>query len=64
MSVKEAFEALPLFVSQKKTAEFLGVSRTTVKRYVDAGDLKLWKLESGRKKVSKDSIAKLCGIKQ
>lgn len=64
MNVKESFEALPSFLSQKEAAEFLGISRTTVKRYVDAGDLQLWKLESGRKKVSKDSIAKLCGIEQ
>lgn len=55
--------SLPRFVTFRQAAEYLGVSRSTVARMVAAGDLEAWRLESGRRKIVRDSLARLVGIK-
>lgn len=59
--VQELME-LPRFVTFRSAADYLGVSRSTVARMVAAGELEAWRLESGRRKISRDSIARLVGI--
>ncbi|MCQ4848383.1 helix-turn-helix domain-containing protein [Gordonibacter pamelaeae] len=45
-----------------ETARFLGVDRKTVRRYVDAGYLQAWAPDVGWRRISRDSIGRLCGI--
>lgn len=61
-SARDELEALPRFCTIKETMEFLCVSRSTVMRYIESGDLDAWTMQSGRRKVRRDSIARLCGI--
>lgn len=58
----ERLLALPRFCSIRQTSDFLEVSPSTVKRFIEEGDLVAWRLESGRRKVDRDSIARLCGL--
>lgn len=53
---------LPRFVTYRQAADYLGVSRATVSRLVARGDLRAWRLESGRRKIVRDSLARLVGI--
>lgn len=62
MSVQDELLSLPRFCTIGETADFLGVSRSTVRRYIETGNLEQWRLESGRKKVLRDSIGRLCGL--
>lgn len=62
MSVVKDFLALPRFCTISETSDFLGVSKTTVRRYIELGYLDTWALESGRRRVLRDSIGVLCGI--
>ena len=41
-SVIEDLAALPRFLTVKETCAFLGVSASTVKRFVKSGDLRQW----------------------
>lgn len=59
---EEKFEALPDFATVTETAEFLGVSRATVRRFAKCGDLSAWRTESGQRRIDKDSIGRLCGF--
>ena len=61
-SVREELLALPRFCTVAQASEFLGVSRATVRRLCEDGDLVAWATESGRKRVNRDSIARLVGI--
>lgn len=46
-SVIEDLAALPRFLTVKETCAFLGVSASTVKRFVKSGDLRQWTPERG-----------------
>lgn len=59
---EEKFESLPDFATVTETAEFLGVSRATVRRFAKCGDLSAWRTESGQRRIDKDSIGRLCGF--
>lgn len=61
-SVIEDLAALPRFLTVKETCAFLGVSASTVKRFVKSGDLRQWTPERGHRKITRDSVAKLVGV--
>ena len=50
-SVIEDLAALPRFLTVKETCAFLGVSASTVKRFVKSGDLRQWTPERGHRKI-------------
>lgn len=56
-SVIEDLAALPRFLTVKETCAFLGVSASTVKRFVKSGDLRQWTPERGHRKITRDSVA-------
>ena len=56
-SVIEDLAALPRFLTVKETCAFLGVSASTVKRFVKSGDP-----ERGHRKITRDSVARLVGV--
>ena len=58
-SVIEDLAALPRFLTVKETCAFLGVSASTVKRFVKSGDLRQWTPERGHRKITRDSVARL-----
>lgn len=62
LSAAEELAAMPRFCTLSEAAAFLGVTRETVRRYAEAGDLDLWRTEAGRARVSRDSMARLVGI--
>lgn len=62
MSHLEELMSLPRFVTYRQASEFLGVSRSTVARFVEQGELRAWRLESGRRKIARDSLAELVGF--
>ena len=55
-SVIEDLAALPRFLTVKETCAFLGVSASTVKRFVKSGDLRQWTPERGHRKITRDSV--------
>lgn len=57
-SVIEDLAALPRFLTVKETCAFLGVSASTVKRFVKSGDLRQWTPERGHRKITRDSVAR------
>lgn len=61
-SVIEDLAALPRFLTVKETCAFLGVSASTVKRFVKSGDLRQWTPERGHRKITRDSVARLVGV--
>ena len=61
-AVIEDLAALPRFLTVKETCAFLGVSASTVKRFVKSGDLRQWTPERGHRKITRDSVAKLVGV--
>ena len=52
-SVIEDLAALPRFLTVKETCAFLGVSASTVKRFVKSGDLRQWTPERGHRKITR-----------
>lgn len=62
MSYDDELRQLPRFCTFSQTASYLGVSRSTVSRYVAKGALQAWSLESGRRKIPRTSIARLVGL--
>lgn len=62
MTVGDDFLNLPKWCSMTEAARFLEVDRKTVRRYVDAGYLQAWTPEIGWRRISRDSIGRLCGI--
>ncbi len=58
----EDLAALPRFLTVKETCAFLGVSASTVKRFVKSGDLRQWTPERGHRKITRDSVARLVGV--